>query len=122
MLRTFYRHVVNLRCDSLLKLILLIVIAVPVAAIAQTRSNMSRDSSVNGYTLKRSTRDTEVRLVGVHQETRETSPLLNGKQQVVVTLDNGRTIKRMVTFKNGNAIFGRISNDKGRVMIICPCG
>jgi hypothetical protein len=48
MLRTFYRHVVNLRCDSLLKLILLIVIAVPVAAIAQTRSNLSRDASING--------------------------------------------------------------------------
>ena len=62
MLRTFYRHAINLRCDSLLKLFLLIVIAVPVAAMPQTRSNMSRDASINGYTLKRSTRDTEVRL------------------------------------------------------------
>ena len=120
MLKTFYRHAINLRCDSLLKLFLLIVIAVPVAAMPQTRSNMSRDSAVNGYTLKRSTRDTEVRLVGVHQETNERSPLLNGKQQVVVTLDNGRTIKRMVIFKNGNAIFGRIPNN-AHVIAICPC-
>jgi hypothetical protein len=93
---------------------------VPVGAIAQTRSNISRDSAINGYTLKRSTRDTEVRLVGVHQETNERSPLLNGKQQVVVTLDNGRTIKRMVTFKNGNAIFGRIPNN-AHVMVVCQC-
>jgi hypothetical protein len=120
MLRTFYRHAINLRCDSLLKLFLLIVIALPVATIAQARSNLNRDASINGYTLKRSTRDTEVRLVGVHKETRESSPLLNGKQQVVVTLDNGKTIKRIVTFKNGNAIFGRIPN-QGHVMIVCQC-
>jgi hypothetical protein len=120
MLRTFYRHAINLRCDLPLKLFLLIVIAMPVAAIAQTRSNLSRDASINGYTLKRLTRDTEVRLVGVHQETRETSPLLNGRQQVVVTLDNGRTIKRMVVFKNGTAVFGRIPNN-AHVMIVCQC-
>src|SRR2546421_11920908 len=120
MLRTFYRHTINLRSDLLLKLFLLIVIAMPVAAMPQGRSNMNRDASVNGYTLKRSARDTEVRLVGVHQETSETSPLLNGKQQVTVTLDNGRTIKRMVTFKNGNAIFGRIPNH-AHVVIVCPC-
>ena len=77
MLKTFYRHAINLRCDSLLKLFLLIVIAVPVAAMPQTRSNMSRDAS-NGtqqrlHPLKRSTRDTEVRLVGVHKEN-ETKP------------------------------------------------
>ena len=121
MLRTFYRRAINLRFDLPLKLFLLMVIAVPVAAMPQTRSNLNRDASINGYTLKRSTRDTEVRLVGVHQETSETSPLLNGKQQVVVTLDNGRTIKRMVTFKNGTAVFGRIPNN-AHVVIVCPCG
>ena len=120
MLRTFYRHAISLGCDLPLKLFLLIVIGLPVAAMSQTRSNLNRDASINGYTLKRSTRDTEVRLVGVHKETSETSPLLNGKQQVVVTLDNGRTIKRMVTFKNGNAIFGRIPNN-AHVIVICPC-
>ena len=120
MLRTFYRHGTNLRCDLPLKLFLLIVIALPVAAIAQTRSNMNRDASINGYTLKRLTRDTEVRLVGVHKETRESSPLLNGKQQVTVTLDNGKTIKRMVTFKNGTAVFGRIPNN-AHVVVVCQC-
>jgi hypothetical protein len=120
MLKVLYRHAINLP-DSLLKLIVLILIAGPVTAMPQARSNLNRDSSINGYTLKRSNSRHRGEIIGAHQETSDTSPLLNGKQQVVVTLDNGRTIKRMVTFKNGSAIFGRILNVKGSVMVVCPC-
>ena|SRR5258708_17511246 len=122
MVKTIYYNVTKLRCTLGFKLVLLILIAFPLAALSQTRSELNRDSEVNGYKLTRSTRDTEVRLIGVHTEIRKSGPLLNGRQQVTLTLDNGTKIRRMVMFKNGTAVIGRIPNGRGSVVsAVCPC-
>ena len=128
MLKNINRHAVNLRGDLLVKLFLLFVVtAVPVVAMSQTKTPISLklDSSLNGYTIKSSDEDTEVGLVGARDGTSESSPLLNGKYRLMVTLENLKKITRTVIFKDGRGNFGRIKKSAGRVKAVsfagCPC-
>ncbi len=105
-----------------------IVTALPVVAMPQTKTPISLklDSSLNGYTIKSSDEDTEVGLVGARDGTSESSPLLNGKYRLMVTLENLKKITRTVMFRNGIGNFGRIKKSAGRVKAVsfagCPCG
>ncbi len=129
MLKNINRHAVNLRRDLLIKLLLLLIVtALPVVAMPQTKTpiRLALGSSLNGYTIKSSGEGTELGLVGARDGTSESSPLLNGKYQITVTLENLKKITRTVVFKNGGGNFGRIKKSAGRVkdvsFAVCPCG